>query len=90
MPTSSADSGGMGEPSHGNEPPRPEAKKPSPTASVMKFAGMGTQLAVAIGLGVLAGLKIDAHFQWEQPVGTAVFALLGLAAGMYQILRALK
>jgi len=56
----------------------------------MKFAGMGTQLAVAIGLGVLAGLKIDAHFQWEQPVGTAVFALLGLAAGMYQILRALK
>lgn len=47
------------------------------------------QLAVAIGLGVIAGLKVDEHFQWEQPLGTAVFGLLGLAAGMYQVLRAL-
>ena len=56
---------------------------------MLTFAGMGMQLAVAIGLGVIAGLKVDEHFRWEQPLGTAFFGLLGLAAGMYQVLRAL-
>ena len=50
---------------------------------------MGTQLAVAIGLGVVAGMKLDEHLQWEQPLGTALFGLLGLVAGMYQVLKAL-
>ncbi|MGB1384138.1 MAG: AtpZ/AtpI family protein [Flavobacteriales bacterium] len=67
---------------------RPEPKKTTAT-SVAKFAGMGAQLAVAIGLGAMAGMKVDEHLAWDQPVGTAVFSLLGLAAGMYQILRSL-
>ena len=67
---------------------RPDPKKTTAT-SIVKFAGMGAQLAVAIGLGVLAGMKVDEHFAWDQPIATAVFSLLGLAAGMYQILRSL-
>ena len=67
---------------------RPEPKKTTAT-SMVKLAGMGAQLAVAIGLGVLAGMKVDEHLAWEQPIGTAAFSLLGLAAGMYQILRSL-
>lgn len=51
---------------------------------------MGFQLAVAIGLGVMAGLKLDEWLGWEQPLGTAVMALVGLAAGMYQVLNALR
>ncbi len=51
---------------------------------------MGVQLAVAIGFGVMAGLKLDGWLEWEQPLGTAILALLGLAAGMYQILKALR
>jgi len=51
---------------------------------------MGVQLAVAIGLGVMAGLKLDGWLEWEHPLGTAIMALLGLAAGMYQILKALR
>ena len=47
-------------------------------------------MAVAIGLGVMAGLKLDEWVAWEQPLGTALMALLGLAAGMYQILKALR
>ena len=67
---------------------RPDPKKTTST-SIVKFAGMGAQLAVAIGLGVLAGMKVDEHLAWDQPIATAVFSLLGLAAGMYQILRSL-
>mgnify|MGYP000415715497 CR=1 FL=1 len=80
----------MAEQSPESEPSRPEAKKRPHPGPIMKFAGMGMQLAVAIGLGVLAGLKVDEHFQWEQPLGTALFGLLGLAAGMYQVLKALS
>jgi len=71
------------------ESARTEGKRSASQTSILRFAGMGMQLAVAIGLGVIAGMKVDEHFQWEQPLGTAAFGLLGLAAGMYQVLRAL-
>lgn len=51
---------------------------------------MGIQLGVAIGLGVLLGMKLDANLGWNQPLGTALLGLLGLAAGMYQVLKALQ
>lgn len=68
----------------------PASKPKTPQPSVLRFAGMGVQLAVAIGFGVMAGLKLDGWLEWEQPLGTAIMALLGLAAGMYQILKALR
>ena len=77
----------MGERDHAADATRSDSRKPTP--SILRFAGMGTQLAVAIGLGVVAGMKLDEHLQWEQPFGTALFGLLGLAAGMYQVLKAL-
>ena len=78
----------MGEPTPANDPARSESKKTAP--SILRFAGMGVQLAVAIGLGVVLGLKVDEHLAWEQPLGTAMFGLVGLAAGMYQVLKALQ
>ena len=51
---------------------------------------MGTQLGVSIGLGVLAGVKLDEALQWKHPIGTAICALIGLAGGMILVLRALK
>ena len=68
----------------------PASKPTPPQHSILRFAGMGSQLAVAIGLGVMAGLKLDEWLEWKQPLGTAVMALVGLAAGMYQILKALR
>ena len=38
----------------------------------------------------MAGMKLDEWLEWEQPLGTAIMALVGLAAGMYQILKALR
>ena len=78
----------MGEPTPAKDPARAESKKTAP--SILRFAGMGVQLAVAIGLGVVLGLKVDEHLAWEQPLGTAMFGLVGLAAGMYQVLKALQ
>ncbi len=78
----------MGEPTPAKDPARSESKKTAP--SILLFAGMGVQLAVAIGLGVVLGLKVDEHLAWEQPLGTAMFGLVGLAEGMYQVLRALQ
>ena len=72
-----------------HEPARSTAKRLA-GSSILKFAGMGIQLAVAIGLGALAGLRLDEHLAWEQPLGTAFMSLLGLAVGMYQVLRALR
>ena len=68
----------------------PASKSKASQLSILRFAGMGIQLAVAIGLGVMAGLKLDEWLAWEQPLGTATMALVGLAAGMYQILKALQ
>ena len=67
---------------------RAEVKKNN--TSILRFAGMGIQLAVAIGLGVVLGLKVDEHLAWEQPLGTALVGLFGLAAGMDQVLKALQ
>lgn len=68
----------------------PASKSKIPQRSILRFAGMGFQLAVAIGLGVMAGLKLDEWLGWEEPLGTAIMALVGLAAGMYQVLNALR
>lgn len=68
--------------------PRQEVKKATP--SVVSFAGMGIQLGVSIGLGVYVGMKLDEHMEWGQPIGTAAFGLMGLAAGMYLVLKALQ
>lgn len=80
----------MTEPRKDPDLDRSEGKRTNTSVSVMRFAGMGMQLAVAIGLGVIAGMKVDELLDWKQPIGTAAFSLLGLAAGMYQILRLLR
>ena len=66
------------------------AKRSGVSPSIMKFAGIGTQLGVAIALGVFGGLELDERMAWDQPIGTAIGGLVGLAAGLYLIVRALK
>ena len=77
----------MSERDTSSEASRDEVKKNN--TSILRFAGMGFQLAAAIGLGVVVGMKADECLTWEQPLCTALFGLFGLAAGMYQVLRAL-
>ena len=77
----------MSERDTSSEASRTEVKNNN--TSILRFAGMGFQLAAAMGLGVVVGMKVDEYLMWEQPMGTALFGLIGLAAGMYQVLKAL-
>lgn len=52
--------------------------------------GLGTTLAAAIGLGAIGGRKLDEELQLEKPLGTALGALLGLAAGLWTVVRSLR
>lgn len=51
-----------------------------------KFAGIGLQMAVGVGLGIFIGGWLDQKYDWE-PWGTTVGCLLGLAGGMYLMIK---
>jgi hypothetical protein len=44
-------------------------------------------MAVAIGLGVWIGMKLDEYYHLKRPYLTMVFSLLGVAIGMYQFMK---
>jgi len=50
----------------------------------MKYAGLGTQLLVAIGLSVFVGLKIDKWLH-TSPLFACVLPLLALSAIFYKL-----
>ena len=70
----------------GQNKPRQRPKKQG-KQTIMRFAGLGTTLAAYIGLGTIGGRKCDEYFALEKPFITAVGALLGLAVGMWSVLR---
>lgn len=49
----------------------------------MRYATMGTQMLVIIGLGVFGGYKLDKHFGFKIPVFTLVLSLLSVTAAIY-------
>jgi len=50
------------------------------------MAGSGLQMAVGVGLGLLIGRWLDNRYGWA-PKGMTIGALLGLAAGMYLLIK---
>ena len=77
------------EPKRNNLKPKANSRSKT-TKTVVRFAGLGTTLAATIGLGAFGGREIDDYYQLEKPLGTAVGALLGLAIGMWSVLRNIK
>ncbi|MBT5148255.1 MAG: AtpZ/AtpI family protein [Flavobacteriales bacterium] len=55
--------------------------------TIMRFAGLGSTLAASIGLGSIGGRKLDEYFALEKPFITAAGGILGLAVGMWSVLR---
>jgi F0F1-type ATP synthase assembly protein I len=49
----------------------------------MKYATMGTQMLITIGLGVFLGIKLDKWLQLKFPVFTVVLSLLSVFAAIY-------
>ena len=51
-----------------------------------RYAGIGLQMLVGVGLGVVVGRWLDRKYGWE-PWGMFVCTMLGLAAGMYLLIK---
>jgi F0F1-type ATP synthase assembly protein I len=51
-----------------------------------RMGGIGLEIGVAVGLGVVIGYWIDGHWN-SGPWGVLIGALLGLAAGFYLLIR---
>ena len=56
----------------------------------LKFLGLGTTLAAAIGLGAFGGRELDKYWGLEKPLCTAFGSMLGLAVGMWSVVKNLK
>lgn len=55
-------------------------------SSAGRFVGIGLQIAVGVGLGFLVGRWLDNRYGWS-PWGLLVGVMLGLAAGMYLLIK---
>jgi ATP synthase protein I len=51
-----------------------------------RYAGVGLQMLVGVGLGYAIGNWLDKKYGWT-PWGVMVGTMLGLAAGMYLLIK---
>jgi uncharacterized membrane protein YjgN (DUF898 family) len=54
---------------------------------LLKYAGLAMQFAIAIGLAVFIGIKIDNYLAIKTPMLTWVLPLLFIVAIIYKIVR---
>jgi hypothetical protein len=52
-----------------------------------KYAGLATQLFVAIGLAVFAGVKLDAWLQFKTPIFLWVLPLIIIGALIFKVIK---
>jgi len=62
----------------------PDQKQPN---QFVKFSNLAIQMGLIIGLGAWGGHKLDQHYNTSKPVWTIVLSLLGIAAGLYVVLK---
>jgi len=61
-------------------------RSPNKNSDLLRYAGLGTQLLVAIGLAVFAGLKADKWLH-TSPLFASVLPLIVLAGIFYKLAR---
>ena len=59
------------------------------TTSIVQFSGIAFQMLGTIGLGVYAGMKLDAWQQNHRPIWTIVLSLTAIGASLYLFIRQL-
>ena len=60
--------------------------KSDPNSNWGKYLGMGMEVAVGVGLGYVVGNWLDNKYGWS-PWGVLVGTMLGIAAGMYLMIK---
>lgn len=66
----------------------PEQGKENKYGNAMKYAAVGTQMMVLMGLGVWGGLKLDEKLN-TSPLFLIVFPVVALFVSLYQLYRQL-
>lgn len=67
----------------------PLKKATEKTTSFVQFSGIAFQMLGTIGLGVWAGMKLDAWQQNQRPVWTIILSLTAIGASLYLFIRQL-
>ena len=66
-----------------NQENSPKKKQPENSNAYMRYATMGTQMLVIIGIGVFGGYNLDKWLDFKVPVFTLLFSLGSVAAAIY-------
>jgi F0F1-type ATP synthase assembly protein I len=73
----------LAEPQMAEKPPDPDRDSESDWG---KHLGVGLQMLVGVGLGLAVGTWLDKKYGWS-PWGVLVGSMLGLAGGMYLLIK---
>ncbi len=66
-----------------NQENSPKKKQPENSNAYMRYATMGTQMLVIIGIGVFGGYNLDKWLEFKVPVFTLLLSLGSVAAAIY-------
>lgn len=65
-------------------------QKPQKQANAyLKYSGMAFQMLATIALAVWAGIALDRYLAWRFPAATVLFALAGIFASLWQVIKSL-
>ena len=65
----------------------PQQQKSTPTSDLMRYAGLGTQILVSLGIAVFAGYKIDRWLKIPLPLLVWLLPLIALVAIIYKLIK---
>jgi hypothetical protein len=75
-------------PKQTNLPEEKRDREPSSAAkTALQYAGLASQLLVALGLGVFAGIRLDHWLHFAVPVGAWLLPLLILVGILVKLVR---
>ena len=64
--------------------------KKKKVVNYMKYAGLGTQMAAILAIGIWGGQKLDAYFGNESPAITMLLVLFLFTGIMYKLFKELS
>jgi hypothetical protein len=66
---------------------KPQQQKSTPTSDLMRYAGMGSQILVSLGIAVFAGYKIDKWLKIPLPLLVWLLPLVMLIGIIYKLIK---
>ena len=64
-----------------------QQQKSTPTSDLMRYAGLGSQILVSLGLAVFAGYKIDKWLKIPLPLLVWLLPLVVLIGMIYKLIK---